>query len=442
MRWPLLGDIPELVQDVTGAFARLFERYGSRAPFYMGTHRGLLLSDPEDAKRVLMAPERQARKSRYTKMMGVVFGNSVLLAEGDEWARQRGYLNPMFAPKAVGRHIPVIAGETSRLCESLSEEINNGALFEAGAQSRLLVQRIMGHILFGDLFPGEKLDRLMTDLQTVNDCLFGEFIRKSVFRGPLAHIPTVGSIRLKKAVASISAFIDDLLASNIEDDDQSLAAAIIRAAPDGENRKKEIKDQITVLFYAGQDTTARALAWIFYFLCENPKWIARLRTEAQAANIRTIEHLDLKALSSTLNVAREALRLRPVAYAIDRELADDDVLDAPDATKGVITPIAVSNVHRHPDHWSAPESFDPERFTARNAAGRHPCAYLPFGHGRRKCVGASLAELELTLITAIFCERFDFERTDKTPIRAKAAVTLAPDPEIVLMLKPVNHCSS
>ncbi len=105
------------------------------------------------------------------------------------------------------------------------------------------------------------------------------------------------------------------------------------------------------------------------------------------------------------------------------------------AKKGVIVPIAVSNIHRAPAHWPDPDRFEPLRFTAEGATGRHPCAYIPFGHGRRKCVGASLAELEMTLVIALFCEAFDFCRADNTPVSAKAAVTLAPYPEVRLSLK-------
>lgn len=432
MRWPLLGDIPDLYRDVTATFARLATKYGPRAPFYMGMQRGMLLSDPEDARRVLLAPESDARKSRYTKMMGVVFGDSVLIAEGEAWQRQRDYLNPLFTPKAVRTYIPIILDETRQLLGD--ERLAQDAEFEAGLEMRRLIQNIMGRILFGDLFPRVRIEELTGDLQTVNDQLFGEFIRKSILRGPLARIPAPGTRKLKDAVESISRFIDELLALKIKDDDPSLAAAIIRAAPQGPSRAKEIKDQITVLFYAGQDTTARALAWTLYFLSSEPHWVRVIRDEARAARLDDPSLVDLKRLGMTLNVIRESMRLRPVAYAIDREFVRDGVLDADAAGAGVIAPISVSNVHRAAGHWDNPDEFQPTRFTQEASHGRHTCAYIPFGHGRRKCVGASLAELEMTLIVASFCARFDFERVDRAPIRAKAAVTLAPHPGIRLKL--------
>jgi cytochrome P450 len=431
MRWPLLGDIPDLYRDVTATFARLATKYGPRAPFYMGMQRGMLLSDPEDARRVLLAPESDARKSRYTKMMGVVFGDSVLIAEGEAWQRQRDYLNPLFTPKAVRTYIPIILDETRQLLGD--ERLAQGAEFEAGLAMRRLIQKIMGRILFGDLFPRAQIEELTSDLQTVNDQLFGEFIRNSILRGLLARIATRGARELKDAVGSISRFIDELLALKIDDDDPSLAAAIIRAAPQGPSRAKEIKDQITVLFYAGQDTTARALAWTLYFLSSEPHWVRVIRDETGTARLDDPSHVDLKRLGMTLNVIRESMRLRPVAYAIDRQFMRDGVLDS-EAAAGVIAPIAVSNVHRAAGHWDNPDEFQPTRFTQEASHGRHACAYIPFGHGRRKCVGASLGELEMTLIVASFCARFDFERVDRAPIRAKAAVTLAPHPEIRLKL--------
>ena len=435
MRWPLLGDIPDLFKDVPGTFARLYKTYGDRAPFLMGTNRGMLLSSPEDAKLVLMAPDTKVQKSRYTKMMGVVFGESVLIAEGEKWAAQRAYLNPLFTPKAIMRHIPVIIDETHELCRSFSAEAP--PIFNANEQSRLLIQRIMGRILFGDLFPRDKLDALMRDLQTVNECLFGEFIRKSILRGPLSILPSRNRRKFEAAISSISRFIDELIESGVSDDNQSLAAEIIRAAPVGEDRRREIKDQITVLFYAGQDTTARALAWILYFLCEHPEWVEKIRKEATKARLESGSTVDLKALGATLCVVKETLRLRPVAYAIDRQVLSSDVLPSDAAPPDTITPISVTNIHRHPAYWDHSGEFDPSRFSSEGAAGRHPCAFIPFGHGRRKCVGSSLAELELTLVVAIISAHFDLSRADAVPIRAKAAVTLAPDPEFrVILTRP------
>jgi cytochrome P450 len=434
MRWPLLGDLPDLYRDVTGTFATLARTRGPRADMWLGLERALVLSDPEDAKHVLLQSAESAKKSRYTRMMSIVFGNSVLIAEGDDWKRQRGYLNPLFSPKAAAQHAAAIREEAVRFCHRLADDPALMAQVNISDEARRLVQKIMGRILFGDLFPQSRVDSLMDDLQVVNDKLFGEFIRKSILRGPLGSIPTPGSIALKRATKAISAFIDDLLKSDLPETDASMAAAIVRAVPEGPTRANEIKDQITVLFYAGQDTTARALAWTLLFLAERPAEAAKIRAEARSLDAGDLAD-SAKSFPFTLRVVRESLRLRPVAYAIDRQLDDPTSIGCPYAQANVIAPIAVSNVHRHPDHWRNPDEFDPERFSPEQSAGRHPCAFIPFGHGARKCVGASLAELELVIILSEFCRRFEFGLVSKGPIRAKAAVTLAPHPAPLLRLR-------
>jgi cytochrome P450 len=61
--------------------------------------------------------------------------------------------------------------------------------------------------------------------------------------------------------------------------------------------------------------------------------------------------------------------------------------------------------HRHPEFWSEPERFDPERFTPGLVAERHPCAYLPFGAGPRLCLGMNFALQEMILLVASVAQR-------------------------------------
>jgi cytochrome P450 len=58
-------------------------------------------------------------------------------------------------------------------------------------------------------------------------------------------------------------------------------------------------------------------------------------------------------------------------------------------------------LHRHPDHWTDPDSFDPDRFLPERGAGRPTYAYLPFGAGPRFCVGNTLGMMEAAFVLAM-----------------------------------------
>ncbi|HTZ27603.1 MAG TPA: cytochrome P450, partial [Streptosporangiaceae bacterium] len=134
----------------------------------------------------------------------------------------------------------------------------------------------------------------------------------------------------------------------------------------------------------------------------------------------------------TRAVVSEAMRLYPPAWTIERNaLADDEVAGTP-VPAGSLVAIPPYLIHRHPEFWPDPAGFDPGRFLANGAAApggghpRHRYAYIPFGGGRRACVGASFAELETVLVVAAIARRYRLELTMRGIPAPTANVTLRP----------------
>jgi cytochrome P450 len=125
------------------------------------------------------------------------------------------------------------------------------------------------------------------------------------------------------------------------------------------------------------------------------------------------------------------MRLYPPAWTIERDaLADDEIDDVRiPAGSTVATPPFL--VHRHPDTWPNPEGFDPTRFL--NGEERHRYAYIPFGGGRRACVGAGFAQLEAVLVLAAIARRYRFDLIGGMPLPA-TGVTLRPGTRLPMRL--------
>ncbi len=95
-------------------------------------------------------------------------------------------------------------------------------------------------------------------------------------------------------------------------------------------------------------------------------------------------------------------------------------------------------VHRHPGFWPDPAGFDPRRFLpggSGDPAVRHRYAFIPFGSGRRACVGASFAELETVLVLATIARRFRLELTPSGMPAPVAQVTLRPGRNLPMRLR-------
>jgi len=111
--------------------------------------------------------------------------------------------------------------------------------------------------------------------------------------------------------------------------------------------------------------------------------------------------------SIVFQVLKEALRLFPPAPVHFRQAFKEI-----DLGNGHIIPagtnIFISNytVHRDPRHFPDPEKFDPDRFSPQNSAGRHSYAYIPFGIGRRMCVGHVFATMEIKTILSTVLRRY------------------------------------
>jgi cytochrome P450 len=93
-------------------------------------------------------------------------------------------------------------------------------------------------------------------------------------------------------------------------------------------------------------------------------------------------------------------------------------------------------LHRHRRLWDDPETFDPERFSAENSAGRARFAYMPFGGGPRVCIGAMLAMTEASLILATLAQRFQPRLVAGQDVKLRNRITLSPLGGLKMTLAP------
>jgi cytochrome P450 len=109
-----------------------------------------------------------------------------------------------------------------------------------------------------------------------------------------------------------------------------------------------------------------------------------------------------------------------------REAIEDDVIDGHHIRPGTTVLIPIHHIHHDERWWPEPEVFDPTRFFGDAAKNRPRSAYLPFGGGRRICIGQSFALMEMVLMTSIMSQRFTFDLVHDHPVELEATLTLRP----------------
>ena len=140
----------------------------------------------------------------------------------------------------------------------------------------------------------------------------------------------------------------------------------------------EIRDQLMTLLLAGHETTATGLAWTFDLLLRHPHVLQKLTEGDDDAYLRA--------------VVAESLRLRPVVPLAGRRLSEELRLNGHVLPPGTDVTPAIWLAHTRPDRYPEPYAFRPERFLADAPA---TYAWIPFGGGVRRCIGAAFAEMEM-----------------------------------------------
>jgi cytochrome P450 len=225
--------------------------------------------------------------------------------------------------------------------------------------------------------------------------------------------PTARNRRLHAATRvveeRIQSMIDERRASSMERND--CLSILLRARDEDGNAMsdRQLMDEYVTLFSAGHETTAAVLAWAWYFLCQNPDIYQKLQQEVDAVlQGRTPTYYDLERLPLCLQVFKETMRLYPPAGALFREPLQPIEVNGYMVPKGCNINISPYTLHRKPEYYPDPETFDPERFTPEREKQLIRYSYIPFGAGPRICIGNYLALMEGQLLIATLAQRVTF----------------------------------
>jgi cytochrome P450 len=172
---------------------------------------------------------------------------------------------------------------------------------------------------------------------------------------------------------------------------------------------RELRDELVTMLVAGHETTSTALAFAFDLLYRHPAVLARLRDELSAADGDSSPYLDA--------VVTETLRLRPIIDANQRKLTRPRVVAGWELPAGTTVLPSIVVVQRREDLYPRAGAFRPERFLDGKAESY---AWLPFGGGIRRCIGAALAQAELAEVIRTIVQRVELR-----PLRSR------PDPVVM-----------
>jgi cytochrome P450 len=401
----------------------------------------IVVSGHEAAKHVLITNQDNYRKGLEYELLRIVLGEGLLTSEGETWRKQRRLVQPMFAKRYLKNFT---AHMTSATAEALEGEpfadLREGEVVDVSETMMALTLDIVGRALFGADLSGDtarKVGPAMNDVLTL-----GTKMTRRLPTFVLAHMPGMNlekaigvnpeGRRFQRALADLKSVIDQLLAerSMQEDTGDDLVGLMLSARDEetGETMSREqIGDELMTFMLAGHETTSNALAWTWRRLSLNPAARERLFDEVDTVLGDRIPDMDdMDRLPWTRACVEESMRIDSPVWTVGRQALEEDEILGYRIPKHASLMVLISMIHRDPEIWPNPEGYDPSRFLPENAKGRPRHAFMPFGAGRRVCIGSTFATVEATLLAAMIGRHLRFDLPSGAEVEAEASITLRP----------------
>jgi cytochrome P450 len=399
-REPAAIQMSEWIVRPTALLRRCHARYGE--PFTLKIAWSdapmVFVSDPADIKRVFGADPEVLRGGESSSVLEPFAGpHSILLLHGAEHLRQRRLMLPPFHGEALARWRDTIAA----LAEQELDGWTPGRPIRALPRMQALTLEVILRVVFG-AGDAELRDAIRRTLDMTTS--MPRLVAMSLVQKPVGPWRT-----FMRAVERLDALIYERIDSRVDD---GSVLAVLREArhEDGSPpTRREMRDQLVTLLAAGHETTAGALGWALERLARHPDVLARVRASDDAY---------LEA------VIKEILRVRPVLSIVGRKAMQPFEVGGWTLPPGVHVTPCIYLTHRRPDLWEDPTAFRPERFLD---GAPEPYAFIPFGGGTRRCLGAAFATLEMREVLRAVAARFTLvpDRHEGERMRRRS-ITLTP----------------
>lgn len=400
-----------------------------------------MVNDPEWVKKILVTnPKDYPKHQMMHRMLEPLLGNSIFTTNGEVWERQRALVDQAFAQARLRLVFPLMIESVQEMLVRL-DEVADGQSYEVDSE----MTHVAADIIFKTIL-SKSLDAESANSIYEAFIEFQHYAQKAMML-MIYHLPPYFATRAsRKPAKKIRDIIAALIAKRYEErmngaDDhyQDILSALMDAKnpTDGSQFSyDEMVDQICMLFLAGHETSASALAWSLYLLSKCPDLQIKILDEInEKVGQKSIEYADVKQLDWVTDTFRESMRLYPPVGFFVRSAAEDQCIRDKDVKAG--SPILVSPwlIHRHREMWDEPDTFAPERFRTESGKASLKCAYIPFSKGARVCIGAAFATQEAVLTLASIVRRYEILPVENHTPRVVGRVTIRSDNGIRIRLK-------
>ncbi|MEV0779787.1 cytochrome P450 [Streptomyces sp. NPDC050428] len=402
-RLPLLGH--GLFMAGGSGRLKFMERVRAHGPIVrikVGPKDVTVVNDPTLIHEMLTSQADEFTKGLLFEKLKLFGKDALPVAEGKPHLRRRRLMQPAF-------HRQQIAGYVNTMREAVEPYVaswDGGTALDVKTEMQLMAQSVVMSALFSAT---PRRDPAYTILNSV-DTVFTTALQRALL--PISALERLPTRRNRKAEAASSALrtaVAEIIAEHRAHPDtyDDIVSLLLTAQDDtgATLPDDEILSEIVALLAAGSETTAVVLAWLFHELGRNPDMERRLHEEVDsvlAGEELTADHLG--QLPYTGRLVQETLRLY-APWLVTRQALRTVRLGETVLTAGADVIFSPYAVHRDPGLYDNPERFDPDRWHPDRPQPPRE-AFLPFGVGKRMCIGDAFALTEAKVITAFVASRW------------------------------------
>ncbi|KAF5806595.1 putative cytochrome P450 [Helianthus annuus] len=456
--WPIIGHLHLLAgsQGPHKLLGSMADKFGPIFTFKLGVHRVLVVSSSELAKECLTTNDRvfaSRPKAMATELIGYNCANFALGAYGPYWRQIRKII---VHEMTSHHHLQMIAHIRVSEVQSCLMDIYRTWATKKGSSETVMVDmkqwfgsiviNMVVRMMFGNHFsPGQQnRDQFQKAIKQFGE-LLGAFVPSDAI--PWLRWFDFGGYekKMKKTAKEIDVVINGWLedhkkkmnstsTQHVDDrGDQTVFMAALLSAV-----KEEVKEEVygfstdeivkatcLAIYGAATDTTTATLIWALALLVNHPVVLKKAQQELEnhVGRDRKVEESDMNNLVYLQAIIKETMRLYPAApLSVPHESTEDCIVGGYTIPKGTRLLVNIWKIHHDPQIWAAPFEFRPERFLTSDkeidVKGRH-FELIPFGSGRRICLGMSFALEAMQLILANIIHGFEFQNPSNDQIDMK-----------------------
>lgn len=398
-----------------------------------------ITSNPQAIREILTMDSDVFDSGKANKSLSFLLGdNSLILLDGKDHKSRRRLLMPYFHGKFLEQCSQKIISITNQVSDRL--EVNQPFVVRPLMQEITL--KVMLNLVFGidSEQQCQRLSNLLVELLEIFN---------SPFKSLLIFFPILqkdwGKYSPWGNFLSLKAEIKKLIYQKIKERQKLLikekskcqdifGLLILAKDENGAGMTdEEVHDELITLLFAGHETTASALSWLFYWIHYHSEIEDKLRLETSLLG-NVSDYQTINNLSYLNALIFETLRIYPVVVGSFARIPNQDTyIMGYKINKNDYLSISIYNLHHREDLYPNSKQFKPERFLETTYS---PYEYLPFGGGNRRCLGSALALLEMKLVTVTILKRFKLVLTNNHSLYpVRRGITLSPPASFRMTVK-------